>query len=71
MTTELFTIDVSGLRMALLESHDKTRYTLVFTILSKPKEVSITYLGKHRDQAWYSFRHKVECHRALAEGMGG
>ena len=69
MSWVMWEVEMGGLNMQLWESpscHGK-RYTLVFSIVSKPKEVRITYLGNNRDLASHIFARKVECHRALSE----
>jgi hypothetical protein len=67
MSYVMYEVIVGALHMELRESpscHGK-RYTLVFSIMSQPKEISITYLGNNRAAATHIFARKVELHRTV------
>lgn len=62
-SVSLWKVVVGGLKMQLRES--RGGYTIVFEVVGKPQEVSLTHLGTNREHALHIFARKVSCHRGL------
>lgn len=68
MSWVMWEVSIGDLQAQLRESpsiHGR-RFTMVLSLLSDPREVSITYLGNNLDHASHLFARKVEVYRAMA-----